>query len=235
MESIIQDYLSTTSNVAEKMESINRAQIEFMVSQLRLLNARLEYLRLSKQTRQIKTTQDMDDFFFTYKCRILFDTMKMFSKVGNRGVSRARIFMSSETISNPIKSEVVRTAQTSFDKFQLIVLSNEIMREYTANIFTHARAYLSRLSDERTGRLFKSFSAIDSMSTSMETPHAYQITEEDYTAKSAMLNSFVSDLHLASVKFVCDIAALNPIRLGNLEIRKQILGEPKIQKAMHLT
>jgi hypothetical protein len=144
----------------------------------------------------------MDDFFFTYKCRILFDTMKMFSKFGNRGVLRARIFMS--TITNPLKSEVVRTAQNSVDKFQLIVLSNEIMRCYTTNIFSHARSYLSRLSDERTGRLFKSFSAIETMSTTMESPHAFQITEEDYTAKSGMLNSFVSDLHLASVKFVSD-------------------------------
>lgn len=208
IDGIIQEYLLSTSNVAEKVEAITKSQIEFMVVQLRLLNARLEYIRL---IGPIHTQEAMDDFFFTYKCRVLFDTMKMFSKIGNRGISKARIFMRSESISNPLKSDVVRTAQNSFDKFQLQVLSNEILRIYTENIYAHAKAYLAKLSDERTGRLFKTFPVVEGMSITMERPLAFQVTEEDYNAKSAMLGAFVSELHLASVKFVCETLLLIPL------------------------
>ncbi|KAJ3223363.1 hypothetical protein HK099_001239 [Clydaea vesicula] len=201
VENLMQDF--NQYNLTGNFESINKSQVEFIKGNWKLLQARLEYMKLENNGIRILDESGLEDFFRRYKSRVLAEAVKIYCKQGARGSANPLCFLKTEILTNPLRAEVSRIAQVTFDRYQLNVLSEELLRLYTYNCFTAIKCYYEKLSDERSGRLFKSVSLIKP-STTGDANFGFHISEEDYNAKSALLNNFVNDLHAHYSKFLRD-------------------------------
>ncbi|KAJ3088326.1 hypothetical protein HK102_009028 [Quaeritorhiza haematococci] len=258
----------------EHVDDRQRAQSDYLLSSLRLLALRREFVRFVLGGRTLKTKNQRSEFFRTYKARILVDAVRLYYRLGARGNAGPTFLLRDEVILNMTDPEVNRLAQTMFERCQVSVLQTELIRTYTLELYRQAKLYYDKLSDERTGRLFKhletlteipytvytgmsgtfsgtfhppvggglasggapagggggaggvgegggvvgmrGFSGGANYGTSLSnSPYTFQVTEEGYTAKAAMIDRFVAELYSASSRFMKDVRS-NPRLLGNL-------------------
>ncbi|KAJ3291858.1 hypothetical protein HK104_005749 [Borealophlyctis nickersoniae] len=199
LEECLEEYLQATLlNFGENAEDLNRAQTEFLVSTIKLVALRREYLRVVFGDETLSSAAMAEEFYRVYKMRIL-------------------TWMTAHLLSNDMVVATVdfdfnRIAQVAFEKCQVAVLQNELLCEYTRSILYRARHYYDRLSDERTGRLFKLYESIESPPASGQPAFAFKLSEEAYEGKAGILNAFVADLWKAAGAFVREFKTNKPAK-----------------------
>ncbi|KAI9090171.1 hypothetical protein DFS34DRAFT_376408 [Phlyctochytrium arcticum] len=195
LEECLDEFMQATLlNFGENAEEINRMQNDFLLTGLKLLNLRRNFLRISVPDGVIKTEAQLGDFFRTYKMRILVPAIRLYHKIGAKGNASIPLLLRDDMVIATVDFDFNRIAQASFDKCQATLLQTELLREYTFQILKHARHYHDRLADERTGRLFKVYENIDVSSNSGDRTLAFRLAEEDYATKTSMINEFTKDL-----------------------------------------
>ncbi|KNC95831.1 uncharacterized protein SPPG_09577 [Spizellomyces punctatus DAOM BR117] len=200
-------FQATLLNFGENAEEVNKMQSDFLLTGLKLLALRRTYLRVLLPDG-IKTEEQLGEFFRTYKMRILVPAVRLYHRIGAKGNASIPLLLRDEMVTATVDFDFNRIAQASFDKCQTTILQTELLREYTFQLLRQARSYHDRLADERTGRLFKVYESIDVPAPTGEKGFAFRMSEEDYTAKTGMVNEFVRDLWKANATFMREVQEL---------------------------
>ncbi|KAJ3193176.1 hypothetical protein HK101_005301 [Irineochytrium annulatum] len=120
------------------------------------------------------------------------------------GIADTAFLLRDEIVTSTVDMEFSRISQAAFDRCQISVLQAELGRLYTLQIIRQAKVYYDRLSDERSGRLFKIYDSVDIPSVSPDRAFGFRISEDDYAAKSAIVQNFVEDLYRACNAYLKD-------------------------------
>ncbi|KAL2919593.1 hypothetical protein HK105_200505 [Polyrhizophydium stewartii] len=182
-------------------EDMNKSLSDFLTFNIKLLALRREYFALLTGGQPIKNETMQAKIFQKYKMRIIVPSLRQYHKTGSKGT----ILLQDEIITGEGSLEINRVARGAFDRCQLVVLQNEIMRDYSAKMVRSAQEYFDKLTDERLGRLFRGSDTAGVNSPSDAPEFAFRISEEDYNIKMSIFNTFLSDLHHSSVEFLQDL------------------------------
>eukprot|EP00842_Homolaphlyctis_polyrhiza_P006956 jgi/Hompol1/84/HPOL_002445-RA len=173
-------------------DDLNKSLTDCLTSNIKLLALRREYFRMITGGKM----------FDKYKMRILVPAIRQYYKSGAKGGASATNLLSDDIITTNTNSDVNRVARAAFERCQIIVLQNEIIRDFTAKLVHDGQLYFDKLSDERLGKMFRS---VDSVLVASPTDHpefAFNVSEEDYNSKMSIFNTFLADLHHSSVEFM---------------------------------
>ncbi|KAJ3020639.1 hypothetical protein HKX48_000485 [Thoreauomyces humboldtii] len=206
LEECLEEFMQATMlNFGENADEINKSQSDFLLTGLKLLASRRKFLEHLIPNGVVHTEAQLTEFFRMYKIKILVPSVRLYHKLGAKGNASIALLLRDEMVTATVDFDFNRIAQALFDKCQVTVLQTELMRECTMNLIRQARSYHDRLADERTGRLFKVYESIDVPSQTGEKGFAFRLGEEDYTAKTGMINELVRDLWKANVAFMKEV------------------------------
>ncbi|KAI9208786.1 uncharacterized protein BJ171DRAFT_487272 [Polychytrium aggregatum] len=191
-------------NFGENTDEVTKSQIEYMSHALKLIALRNEFVRIQLAGQPLNDESKRRELFLSYKKSILVDAVRLYYRLGARGGASAESLLQDEVISGDIDVNFNRIAQATFEKCQIAILQTDLLREYTLHILQEAKVYCDRLSDERMGRLFKVNENIELPSINGDIKYAVTLTEEDYSSKQNIINSFVSELYKIGHQYVHD-------------------------------
>ena len=90
----------------------------------------------------------------------------------------------------------------SFEECQIKALKIEFLRKKTSEMIDTARYFYHKLEDERMERLFKTKNSILVPSSAFINQLAFNITDEDYLAKSTIFHELRSAIRNLNARFV---------------------------------
>ncbi|KAJ3056732.1 hypothetical protein HK097_004593 [Rhizophlyctis rosea] len=205
LEECIEEYLQAASlNFGENAEELNQSQTDCLISMVKLVALRREYLKVMFGEEVVKTETVLAEFFRMYKMKILVPAVKLYHRIGAKGNASTSHLLRDESVTQTVDFDYNRIAQAAFEKCQVTILQNELLRCYTQQILSHARRYYDRLSDERSGQLFKVYDTVGVPSASGEPEYAFKIGEDAYEQKQALLFAFVAELNKVGSQFIKD-------------------------------
>ncbi|KAH9272139.1 hypothetical protein BASA83_005731 [Batrachochytrium salamandrivorans] len=179
----------------------SKGLIDFLASNIKLLALRREYFKIITNGKLFQNEASQAIFFQKFKIRIIVPSIRMYHKAGSKGT----LLLSDDVITGRSLREFNRTSRTMFDKCQATTLQAEIIKDYTYKVAQEAHIYFDQLTDERLGKLFKNNETASITSLTYASEFLFQISEQDYNTKSAIFNSFLSDLHRGNADFLRDL------------------------------
>ncbi|XJO74599.1 hypothetical protein BDV3_005400 [Batrachochytrium dendrobatidis] len=216
IEENIEEYLQVVQYNGSD-ENMNKSLTDFLTSNIKLLALRREYFNIITNGNLIQDEASRIAFFQKFKMRIIVPAVKMYHKTGSKGNASTASLIQDEIVCGNSILELNQTARNAFDKCQLQVLQNEIIRDFTQKLTREAQVYFDKLTDERLGKLFRSSGITKITSPTYSDTYAFQISEEDYNTKSSIFNTFLTDLHRASMDFAKELKDKQPtLPLGKL-------------------
>ncbi|KAJ3107131.1 hypothetical protein HDU97_004824 [Phlyctochytrium planicorne] len=215
LDDCLEQYLQATMlNFGENTEEVNRTQMEYLTTCLRLYQLRKEYFRILLNNSPITKEEQVKEAMKTYKIKVLVGAIRLYHKLGSRGgastgklskheenLTGKAFLLRDEVVTSSIDMEFNRLSQAAFDRCQISMLQNELLRLYTMHMIKNAKSYYDRLADERTGRLFKLYDTIDIQSQNGDRTFSFRLSDDDYNAKGAILHAFVDDLYRANAQY----------------------------------
>ncbi|KAJ3140712.1 hypothetical protein HDU90_008015 [Geranomyces variabilis] len=206
LEECLDEFLQATMlNFGENADEINKSQSDFLLTGLKLLALRRHFLKSLIPGGVVQREDQLDEFFRMYKMKVLVPAVRLYHKQGAKGNASIPLLLRDSMVTATVDFDFNRIAQALFDKCQVTVLQTEIMRECTLQLIRLARSHHDHLADERTGRLFKVYDSIDVPSLTGHKSFAYRLGEEDYAAKTGIINEFVRDLWKANVAYLKEV------------------------------
>ncbi|KAJ3155281.1 hypothetical protein HDU86_004371 [Geranomyces michiganensis] len=206
LEECLDEFLQATMlNFGENADEINKSQSDFLLTGLKLLALRRHFLKSIIPGGVIQHEEQLNEFFRLYKMKILVPAVRLYHKQGAKGNASIPLLLRDSMVIATVDFDFNRIAQALFDKCQVTVLQTELMRQCTLQLIQHARSHHDHLADERTGRLFKVYDSLDVPSLTGHKSFAYRLGEDDYAAKTQLINEFVRELWKANVAFMKEV------------------------------
>ncbi|KAI8912985.1 hypothetical protein DFJ77DRAFT_63797 [Powellomyces hirtus] len=223
LEECLDEFLQATMlNFGENADEINKSQSDFLLTGLKMLALRRNFLKSVVPTGIVQTEEELTEFFRIYKMKALVPAVRLYHKLGAKGNASIPLLLRDQMVTATVDFDFNRIAQALFDKCQVTVLQTELYRECTLQMIRQARSHHDHLADERTGRLFKVYESIDVPSLTGQKSYAFRLGEEDYAAKTGMVNEFVRDLWKANVAFMKE--AQEPQKGAGAKAAKAVQG-----------
>ncbi|KAI8608227.1 hypothetical protein BC830DRAFT_1156088, partial [Chytriomyces sp. MP71] len=198
LEDTLDSYAQATLlNFGENNDELNKNQMDYLLTRIRLFLLRKEYVNMTFFGAQIQNTEQLKEFMRLYKMRIIVAAIRLYHKQGSRGNAQTAALLNEEVVKCTADMELNRMSMSAFEKCQITTLLGELARQYTTHLMRNARHYFGLLSDERSGKLFKIYDYVEAQSTTGERQFAYTVQEKDYDIKTLMLQGFVDDLYKA--------------------------------------
>ncbi|RKO94360.1 hypothetical protein BDK51DRAFT_14745, partial [Blyttiomyces helicus] len=203
LEGCLEEYLQETLlSFGENAEEVIKSQMDFLLSCVKLIALRAEYMRVAIGAESIKSDEVLRNFYQLYKKRIIVPAIRLYYKLGAKGGASTGYLISDQSVMSTVDFDFNRIAQAAFEKCQTTILQDELLREYTRHLFRLARTYFDRLTDERTGRLYKIYESIEVPSPLDNHGAAYRLAEEDCDGKANIIAGFIAELYRFRTHFI---------------------------------
>ncbi|KAJ3074051.1 hypothetical protein HDU98_012246 [Podochytrium sp. JEL0797] len=193
---------ATMLNFGDSNEEVIRSQMDYLLTRVRIFLLRKEYINLTLFSSPITKPEHVKEVMRLYKMRILVGAVRLYHKQGARGNAATSILLSDEIVQSTNEMELNRMSMSAFEKCQITTLLGELGRQYTTNLLRSAKQYYNQLTDERTGKLFRSYETIEVQPGSGERQFAFKVTDRNYNAKTLILQGFVEDLYKSNSIFL---------------------------------
>ncbi|KAJ3231446.1 hypothetical protein HDU81_003753 [Chytriomyces hyalinus] len=188
---------ATLLNFGENNDELNKNQMDYLLTRIRLFLLRKEYVNMTFFGEPIWREDQLKEFMRLYKMRVIVGAVRLYHKQGSRGNAQTPALLNDEIVKCTNEMELNRMSMSAFEKCQITTLLGELGRQYTTHLMRNARHYLGQLVDERSGKLFKVYDHVEVQSLTGERQFAFTVEEKNYGAKTLMIQGFVEDLYKA--------------------------------------
>ncbi|KAI9350860.1 hypothetical protein BDR26DRAFT_512554 [Obelidium mucronatum] len=203
LEDTMEQYTQATMlNFGENNDELNKSQMDYLLTRIRLFLLRKEYINLTLFGSPITKEEQVSEIMRLYKMRVIVGAVRLYHKQGARGNAATAILLTDEIVKSTNEMELNRMSMAAFEKCQITTLLGELARQYTTNLLRNAKQYFNQLVDERTGKLFKAYEQIEVQPATGERQFAFRVTDSNYNTKTLILQGFIDDLYRSNTVYL---------------------------------